>query len=176
MLLLVSVLMVAIAGVGVYAFNFMQKIDNIVEIGDAFPHDILRPRAVHVDGSAPQNILLLGSDTRGSISEDIKETKGTRSDAMMVMHIPADRQSIQVMSLMRAFWVDIMGHGKAKLNAAMAYCGVKLAFQIIEGIIGALIDHVVIIDIQDFQGVTDALGGVTIDNPKAFEGTNKYHF
>ncbi len=178
LLSLVSVLVLAVSGVGIYAFNLMQKIDNIVEINDAFPDDALRPPVSHVEGPAPQNILLLGSDTRGSISADFKGSKGTRSDTMMIVHIPADRQNVQVMSLMRDFWVDIPGRGEAKLNAALAYGGVKLAVQTIEGLIGARIDHIMMIDFNGFKGVTDALGGVTLNNPIAFRvgSTDQYVF
>ena len=87
---------------------------------------------------------------------------------MMIVHIPADRKNIQVMSLMRDFWVDIPGHGKAKLNAALAYGGIPLAVQTIEGLIRSRIDHVAIVDFEGFKGVTDAVGGVTLDNPIAF--------
>lgn len=171
-----SVLLLLVAGVGVYAYSITQRFDSVQKITDAFPDDALRPPEVHVDGPAPQNILLLGSDTHGAISSDVDSVKGTRSDTMMIVHIPADRQNIQVMSLMRDFWVDIPGHGKAKLNAALAYGGVSLAVQTIEGIIDSRIDHVAIVDFNGFKGITSALGGVTVDNPSAFTSTDGYHF
>ena len=167
-----SVLALLIAGVGVYAYSITQRFDSVQKIADAFPDDGLRPPVVHVKGPAPQNILLLGSDTRGAIDGNLDDAKGNRSDTMMIVHIPADRQNIQVMSLMRDFWVDIPGHGKAKLNAALAYGGVSLVVQTIEGIIDSRIDHVAVVDFQGFKGITDALGGVTIDNPMGF---NSYH-
>jgi LCP family protein required for cell wall assembly len=167
-----AVLAVLIAGVGVYALSIVQRIDSVEKIDEPFPDDALRPPVTHMEGPAPENILLLGSDTRGSISGTLAGAKGTRSDTIMVVHIPADRKSIQVMSLMRDFWVDIPGHGKAKLNAALAYGGIPLAVQTIEGIIGSRIDHVAIIDFEGFKGMTDALGGVTLDNPIAFNPTH----
>ena len=167
---------ILLGSVGVYAFILAQKIDGVEKIVEAFPEESLRPPVVATEGPAPQNILLLGSDTRGSIGGDLDDTKGSRSDTMMVVHISADRKSIQVISLMRDFWVDIPGRGKAKLNAAMAYGGVPLAVQTIEGIIDSRIDHIAMVDFQGFKGVTDALGGVTIDNPRAFSSTRKDKF
>lgn len=171
-----SVLALLIAGVGVYAFSLAQQFDSAIKIDDAFPDDALRPPVAEIEGPAPQNILLLGSDTRGSIAGALEGAKGTRSDTMMIVHVSGDRQSIQVMSLMRDFWVDIPGHGKAKLNAALAYGGIPLAVQTIEGIIDSRIDHVAIVDFEGFEGITNALGGVTVDNPTAFTSTDAYHF
>ncbi|MCU1423811.1 MAG: Transcriptional attenuator, LytR family, partial [Microbacteriaceae bacterium] len=106
------------------------------------------------------------------ISDDIDDIGGTRSDSMMVVHISADRSSIHVMSIMRDSWVDIPGRGMDKMNAALAYGGVPLAVQTIEGLIGSRIDRVAIVDFEGFKGITDALGGVDIDNPVAF---TSYH-
>ncbi len=167
-----SVLALLVGGVGVYAFSLAQRLDSVIKIDDVFPDDAVRPPVAQIEGPAAQNILLLGSDTRGSIGGTLLGAKGTRSDTMMIVHIPADRQNIQVMSLMRDFWVDIPGHGKAKLNAALAYGGIPLAVQTIEGIIDSRIDHVAIVDFQGFEGITNALGGVTIDNPIAFNPTH----
>lgn len=167
---IVSVLVLLLAGTGVYVYSIAHRFDSVQKIPDAFPDETLRPTVAPVKGPVAQNILLMGSDTRGSIS-GLDDAQGNRSDTMMVVHIPADRQSIQVMSLMRDFWVDIPGRGEAKLNAALAYGGVPLAVQTIEGIIGSRIDHIAMVDFRGFVGITDALGGVTVDNPIAFTGT-----
>lgn len=166
-----AILTLLVGTVGVYAFVLSQKLNGVDKIVEAFPEESLRPPVAVGDGPLPQNILLMGSDTHGSIGSDLEDTKGTRSDTMMVVHISADRQSIQVMSLMRDFWVDIPGYGDAKLNAAMAYGGVPLAVQTIEGIINSRIDHIAMVDFEGFKDITDALGGVTVDNPSAFNST-----
>lgn len=169
-LISVASLLVVVLGAGaIYAFSLASKFDSAERIEGAFPDDSLRPPAPTQVGSEPvqQNILLLGSDTRGSV-DDIDDAIGARSDTMMLVNIPADRESIQVVSFMRDFWVDIPGRGPAKLNAALAYGGVPLIVQTIEGLVGVRIDHVAIIDFEGFKGVTDAIGGVTVDNPIAF--------
>lgn len=163
-----SIFAVLLASVGIYAFVLSQKLDNVDKIVDAFPEESLRPPVAAGDGPKAQNILLLGSDSRGEIGGDLDDTTGTRSDTMMIVHISADREDIQVMSLMRDFWVDIPGYGQAKLNAAMAYGGVPLAVQTIEGIIDSRIDHIAMVDFEGFKDITDALGGVKVNNPAAF--------
>lgn len=118
-----------------------------------------------------QNILILGSDTRGEHDTSIDGLEGQRSDTIMVVHIPADRENATVMSIMRDSWVTIPGHGEGKINAALSYGGVPLAVQTIEGLIGVRIDHVAVVDFAGFKGVTDALGGVDVYNSKPFESS-----
>ena len=123
-----------------------------------------------------QNILLLGSDTRGDIGDDIDDIKGTRSDVIMVAHIPANRESVQVISFMRDNWVEIPGHGMNKINAALALGGVPLVVETVEGIIDTRIDHVAVVDFDGFKGLTDALGGVDLYNPTAFDSRHGRYF
>jgi LCP family protein required for cell wall assembly len=162
-----ALLVVAIAAVGIYVVNLSSTFDSAkkMEVAEVFPEESTRP-AVAVNAS--QNILLMGSDTRASVSKDVNDVKGARSDTMMVVHISSNRDSVHVMSIMRDSWVDIPGHGKAKMNAALAYGGVPLAVQTIEGIIDSRIDRVAIVDFEGFKGITNALGGVEVDNPVAF--------
>lgn len=166
---IVAVLLVGIAGTVAAYFLILQKNFNDgvtkIDAGEVFPDEKDRP-VVSVTGA--QNILLLGSDTRGEFGDDLEGGQGQRSDTMMIVHIPANRESVQIMSIMRDNWVDIPGYGMAKINAAMATGGVPRVIQTVEGIIDARIDHVAIIDFEGFKGLTDALGGVTIDNPRAF--------
>lgn len=175
-----AVVLLVGGSVAFYAWDLAQTWDNKTEkIADAFPSNDARPpvTAPPVGQSQPQNILLLGSDTRGAVGGSIAGLSGQRSDSIMVAHVPADRSGVYVMSVMRDSWVEIPGHGYAKINAALSLGGVPLAVQTIEGILGARMDHVAVIDFSGFVGVTDALGGVSIDNPVAFQSSHlKGHF
>lgn len=171
-LIVLGVLAVIIAAVvGTYAFTLSRTFDDSTEkIEEAFPDETSRPPVAVTEGTdaVSQNILLLGSDTRGAVDEDIDELRGQRSDAIMVLHIPADRKRAYVMSIMRDSWVEIPGRGEAKVNAALSLGGVPLVVQTVESLISARIDHVAIIDFEGFKGLTDALGGVEVDNPIPF--------
>jgi len=161
--------LIVVAVVGTYAFTLSRTFDDKTEtIEDAFPEETTRPPVAEGVAAAAQNILLLGSDTRGQLDDDIDELRGQRSDAIMVLHVPADRKHAYVMSIMRDSWVEIPGRGNAKVNAALAYGGVPLAVQTVENLISARIDHVAIVDFEGFTGLTDALGGVEVDNPIPF--------
>ncbi len=157
----------------IWAASVASKFDSGTEkIDKAFPDESSRPAEPTGAAAGAQNILLLGSDTRGEV-DDIDDLEGQRSDTMMIVHVPADRQNVTVMSIMRDTWVDIPGHGSAKINAALSYGGVPLAVQTVESLTGSRIDHVAIIDFEGFKGLTDALGGVDVSNPIAFESSQK---
>ncbi len=164
--------LVLVGGSAVFLASLARQFDQGTEkIVDAFPDDRVRvPEATGAAASA-QNILLLGTDSRSKL-ENIEDADGNRSDTMMVVHIPADRSGVTVMSIMRDSWVEIPGHGPAKVNAALSLGGVPLAVQTVESIIGARIDHVAIVDFEGFMGLTEALGGVTVDNPIGFESSH----
>lgn len=139
-------------------------------IENAFPDSSTRPeRSAAAEGA--MNILLMGSDARPGESADGAGEGFTdsRSDTMMLVHIPQDRQNVYVMSILRDTWTEIPGYGENKINAAISLDGVPLVVQTVETMFDAPIDHVMIVDFEGFKGLTDALGGVTVDNPIAFE-------
>ncbi|MDQ0824446.1 LCP family protein required for cell wall assembly [Arthrobacter sp. B2I5] len=122
-----------------------------------------------MDGKA-LNILVLGSDSRGATVDEAVSGSNSdqRADTLMLVHIPADRSKIFSISLMRDLWVDIPDRGKAKINAALAYGGVPLMVQTVEGLFDQRIDHVAMIDFEGFVGLTDALGGVEVNIAQPF--------
>lgn len=109
------------------------------------------------------NILVLGSDAR----ED-EAAEDQRSDTMMLVHIPESRDEMYVMSIMRDLWVEVPDVGMSKVNAAQSYGGYPLTIQTVEGLTGAEIDHMVVIDFDGFSDLTTALGGVEVENDMAF--------
>lgn len=175
-------LLVLVLGAGAVAVTYLgglaSTFDNTTEkFETAFPEEDQRPtKAPAREGrQEPVNILLLGSDSGGGSgeTEDLADVpQAGRSDTMMWVHIPGDRQKIFVMSVMRDLWVEIPGQGEHKLNAAYSFGGVPLAVQTLESMFGTRIDHVAAVDLEGFRGIVDALGGVTIDNPRAFTSGN----
>ena len=119
------------------------------------------------------NILLIGSDSR--VNERAIAASGSasdqRGDALVFIHLPADRQHVYGISIMRDLWVDIPGHGAAKVNAGLELGGVPLMAQTVESLLGQHIDHTVMLDFQGFAALTDTLGGVDVDIKQAFQGT-----
>lgn len=152
---------------GGYLFGLVQTFDsNTKKIEAAFPEESNRPeKRVQGPGTPATNILVMGSDSRGATDVDAANGTATnqRADTIMVVHIPADRENIYSISLMRDLWVDIPGHGEAKINAALALGGVPLMVQTVESIFGQRLDHVAMVDFEGFKDLTDALGGVDVN-------------
>ncbi|MDR6684708.1 LCP family protein required for cell wall assembly [Arthrobacter sp. 1088] len=137
------------------------------KIESAFPDEATRPQKTQPanGAAAPMNILVMGSDTRGSDELDVDTAAATnqRADTLMLVHIPADRKNVYAVSLMRDLWVNIPGKGESKINGALALGGVPLMVQTVESLFQQRIDHVAMVDFEGFKGLTDALGGVEVD-------------
>ena len=125
--------------------------------------------------SGPVNILVAGIDTRGGLTRQqelrlhVGSAISSNSDTLMLVHIPANHQSVQVVSLPRDSWVNIPGHGMSKINAAYGFGGPQLMVQTVEQATGLTINDYVEVDFLGFVKVIDALGGVNICVPFAVD-------
>ncbi|MGO3205291.1 MAG: LCP family protein [Brevibacterium aurantiacum] len=170
---LLVIVILGVLGVGLYLWNVGRTFDNNAnKLTDEQIFGTERPDDQKEDGGT--NILLLGSDEPMD-QVDVNDSRGLRSDTIMVMHIPESGSNVQVMSIPRDSWVDIEGHGKAKINSALSTGGLPLAVSTISDFIGTELDHVAIIDFEGFKALTDSLGGVTVNSEQSFE-KNGYTF
>lgn len=131
-LLMLGLVLTAALVAGGYLFNLAHTYNTQTQtIENAFPEESTRPtRAATAEGSL--NVLLIGSDESGGSgeTEDPAEVPNAgRSDTMMLVHLPADRENVYVMSIMRDTWTDIPGYGEHKINSAMSFGGVPLVVQ-----------------------------------------------
>lgn len=164
----VGVVVALIATIGVIAFRLLSSSNDVEAIPDAFPEETTRPEPFDGEGNAPINYLLIGVDGDEETDGSLLTSLGDRADTIMVVHIPPDRESIQIMSIMRDSWLTIPGYQTDKINAALAVGGVPLLVSTVESLIDQRIDDVAIIDFEGFRGLTEALGGVTVQNEVAF--------
>ncbi|RJQ54743.1 MAG: LytR family transcriptional regulator [Actinobacteria bacterium] len=124
-----------------------------------------RKQITQVKPLEPQNILLLGSDSRGE--------KHARSDTIIIAHIDTKHRKITLVSIPRDLRVEIPGYGKDKINAAMFLGGPSLTIKTIRKLTGLPIHHYAEIDFEGFKQLVNAVGGVwinvekRIDDPKA---------
>lgn len=175
--------LVCLALVGVGGLWGVQQwlAGRVEKIDDPFAALPTRPPAATaadaVEGEewdAPMNLLLLGSDSRISAGDPTQwEAGAQRTDTIMLVHLPADGESAYVMSIPRDSWVEVPGHGQAKINAAFSYGGPTLMIQTVEQLTGVRIDHFAVADFESFSAITDAMGGVriTLDQPLTVDGT-----
>jgi LCP family protein required for cell wall assembly len=175
-LLILLIVFVVLAGGGALAVTlYARDIDGDIariEAFDQVPQED-RPVKEQAAGDA-MNFLILGSDTR-----DPETTGGSRSDTIILLHLPAERSSAQLVSIPRDTWVHIprsadgrRGNTEAKINAAFAWGGTPLMVQTVEDYTGVRIDHVLMVDFAGFKDIVDALGGVDIDVEEPFTSTH----
>jgi LCP family protein required for cell wall assembly len=169
-----ALLLVAVTG-SAYAlmrhFNANIQQDNISGLLGAQPVN-LHPQA--------ENIMVLGSDSREGLSQAFGSGLVTdQSDTLMIIHIPADRQWAEVMSIPRDSWVNIpsceMGDGQMsaptqfKINEAFAIgnldgnhtnLGVACTVKTIEQDTGIYINHFIVVNFTGLEEMVAALGGV----------------
>ncbi|PSK90249.1 LytR family transcriptional attenuator [Murinocardiopsis flavida] len=131
---------------------------NIQRIADALPTaSSKRPLP-----DAGENWLLVGSDMRGDFTETTWRKGEARSDTIMLLHAPKGRDDSYVVSIPRDSWVEIPGHGRAKINASFERGGPRLLVETVEKLTDVRIDHFAAVDFQGFKTMTDALGGVDV--------------
>lgn len=122
----------------------------------------------------PVNILLIGSDTRGTNAKDTVRRLATdqRADTLFLIHVSADRKSVHGISVMRDLWAEIPGYGYSKINDGLAWGGVPAMRQTVGALLGRHIDHSIVIDFGRFVELVDALGGVRVDVRTPFTSTH----
>lgn len=138
---------------------------------------------------APENILLLGSDTRSGANADESNTDASTSDGVansdtqMIAHISGDRQHVTVLSIPRDTMIDAptcnvwdaatgqlsedtypVSEGERwHINSAYSVGGPQCSVRAIQDLTGLKIDRVIGIDFAGFKNMVDALGGITVN-------------
>ncbi|MEH0845669.1 LCP family protein [Micromonospora sp. CPCC 205711] len=174
---LVSLLVVALLGGGgiIAGGIYLRSVESGIERVEAFADvpEAERPQVVPA-ASGAMNILILGSDSR-----DPANSSGSRTDTIILAHLPKDRSSAQLTSIPRDTWVSVprskdgrRGGRDAKINAAFAWGGVPLMVQALEKFTGVRIDHVAMVDFAGFKEIVDALGGIDITVDESFTSTH----
>lgn len=189
-------------GIGLRAVTAALAVAIVVVSGWAwltyndFKSDIRRVNAIggagkpghDLDGK-DQNLLIVGNDDRDTASDkELRQLGTTRdggsynTDTMMLMHLPANGQKATAISFPRDSYVDIPGHGKAKLNSAYIdgmmdnhgskAKGAQLLVHTIENLTGLTIDHFVQVDLLGFFRISNAIGGVQVNLCQAQQEAN----
>jgi len=143
-----------LAAAGVY-FSVSSKLTKA---------DMLVPTSLT---SAGTNWLITGSDSRAGLTRQQEnqlavghDIGGSRSDTIMVLHVPANGTRPTLVSLPRDSYVPIPGHGYNKLNAAYDFGGPKLLVETVQNATGLPIDHYMGIGFGGLVTVVNDVGGV----------------
>ena len=169
-------ILVLLALAGIFAAvlaGWLFHLDRQVATVPRFDADLDRPdRPARVRSSA-RNLLLVGVDQGQGSSLDQAlaapewPAGALRSDAIMLLHLAADRSRAQLVSIPRDAWVPVPGYGRTKINASFSYGGPALLVRTVEDLTGLYVDHVAVVDLAGFAELSSALGGVEVSVPGA---------
>lgn len=112
-------------------------------------------------------ILGIGSDARPW--EDMTSTRG---DALQLVGIHTTTGAATAIGLARDSWVDIPGHGRNRINAAMTFGGPQLQARAVAGLIGIEPDYVMVTRFEGFEGMVREIGPIEVTNPYFFADVN----
>lgn len=179
----------AFAALGARLNSNIHQMDVGSLLGEPAPTDGTTVEADPVDPNAgrPINILVLGSDQRNGANAAIGGADpSTNSDTAIVLHISANRDRVEAVSIPRDSLVDIPScqatNGKksgpqhnAMFNSAFGtgwQLGKDLASaaactgRTVQNTTGLKIDHFIVVDFVGFQAMVNAVGGVNICIPR----------
>jgi LCP family protein required for cell wall assembly len=132
-----------------------------------------------LNGSDRVNVLMLGYS---GASHD-----GTYlSDSINILSIDPKTNTTTTIPIPRDLWIEgepaLPDNGKVNEVFAAGYLnngvdeGGRAAAEVLSHVTGLKIDHWIAIDFVGFQEMVDAVGGVTIDNPRPFAYTTEEDF
>ena len=124
-----------------------------------------------LEAGEPVSILLLGVDTG-----DLGRTEQGRSDSMVVVTINPHTQKTTLLSIPRDTYTEIVGNGTTdKINHAYAFGGTSMSINTVQQMLDIPVDFYVMVNMAGIQEIVDAVGGITVESPLAFN-QNGYDF
>jgi polyisoprenyl-teichoic acid--peptidoglycan teichoic acid transferase len=108
-------------------------------------------------------ILFLGSDARPGQS-----ITRSRADAIQLAGVNLRTGDATMIGVPRDSYVDIPGHGREKINAALYFGGPQLMGRAVGNLVGVQPDYVFTTGFDGFRQMVNAVGGVTVKSRFAF--------
>ncbi len=176
-----SAVVVLVSGLAWGATSWFQTAVRQIAALDPTSSSIIDPAAQAGD----QNFLVVGSDTRvgAAPTEDVgdaSDVPGARSDTVMIVHVPADRAGMTVVSFPRDLeidrpacerWDSVSGDytpqtidpaQHVKLNSAYQVGGPRCVTKVVQQLSGLAMNHFLAVDFSGFKDMVDAVAGVPI--------------
>lgn len=168
---IVGPIVLILVAVGVYvAMVYKDLTDTLDTVHEPIEREASdkREKPVSLNDQEPFSVLVLGVDER--------EGDRGRSDTMIVLTVNPQEKTTKMVSVPRDTYTEIVGRGtNDKLNHAYAFGGIEMAMDSMENLLDIPIDYVVQVNMESFQDIVDAVGGVTVQNDLAFS-SGQYTF
>lgn len=159
----ITILLLLVGG-GIYGFTVYKSLTTAVETMHApLQREISEKRIepVVLEQKDPFSVLMLGVDQR--------EGDRGRSDTIIVLTVNPNNNSVKMLSIPRDTRTEIIGKGfEDKINHAYAFGEVPMAIDTVENFLDIPIDYYVQINMEGFEEIVDAVGGVTVQNDLDF--------
>lgn len=125
-----------------------------------------RARAVDLDPDVVW-ILAVGSDARPG-----QAMTSTRGDALQLVGIHTRTGAATAIGIPRDSYVPIPGQGYGRVNSAMPAGGPQLLGRTVGNLVGIDPDYVMVTRFPFFENMVDAIGPITVRNPRPFADPN----
>ena len=162
---------ILVIAVGAYAFTVYKSLKTaVVTMHQPIEREIpvKRDKPVVFEEKDPFSVLMLGVDER-------KGDKG-RSDTIIVLTVNPNTNSVKMLSIPRDTRTEIVGKGtEDKINHAYAFGGVPMSMDTVEKFLDIPIDYYMQINMEGFEDIVDAVGGVKVQNDLDFT-QERFHF
>lgn len=136
-----------------------SQFSSLASEGNAAPPSAPAQATIPISAVEGTTVLLMGIDRRPG-------EKSARADALLLLRIDPRTGDVALLSLPRDLMVRVPGVGNTRINAGYLYGGVALQKQTVSEFLGVRIDYGVAVNFSGFEGLIDALGGVTINVPR----------
>jgi LCP family protein required for cell wall assembly len=162
----ISTLLVLLIGAGAYFYHIYHDVATAVNKMNV-PLAAKKHPNVNFNNLDPISILMVGVDER-------KGDSG-RTDSMIVITVNPKTKTTKLLSIPRDTRTKLINKSNPskdrfdKINAAYAYGGMQESIDTVENFINVPIDYYIKVNMQGFQDIVDAVGGIDVDNKYAFE-------
>jgi polyisoprenyl-teichoic acid--peptidoglycan teichoic acid transferase len=114
--------------------------------------------SAHYNGEPTQPFffLVVGNDSRG-------EPGPARGDALHLIGVNPALHKATMLDIPRDTGAEIPGHGVDKINAALAYGGLRLEAQTVGRLVGVNIPYAITTDFPGFISMVDSVGGIDVN-------------
>lgn len=134
-------------------FEVDKEIDPTLGVTDA--DDVQWHNTENLKDEDLINIMLVGQDSRGNTRE--------RSDSMILVSINPRTGEVAMVSFLRDLYVQIPGYYDNRMNAAYAFGGFPLLYEVMQVNFGITCDGGIEVNFEGFKDIVDVIGGVDVE-------------
>jgi LCP family protein required for cell wall assembly len=153
-----------IVGLGIF-FSLRAISSSPVGVYIGLVRDFVFPSPDRVNSTGGRvNVLIMGKAGAGNDAPDL-------TDSMMLASVSFSSSKISLISIPRDIWMDDL---KAKINASYYWGktekgnGLALSESEVEEVVGTPINYAMVIDLNAFKDVVEALGGIQVSVQTSF--------